>query len=139
MADVLMKDPGSCPVCMLSIAYLALGDGDSTRATAALDRIKSAPALPHDPLFLQEFVVATGGLLELQNQPEAAETAYRDAMSMNPLDPQPPMNLALLLLRQGKPAQARAIADIAASLLASDQRAPWRKAFAQAVAAAPVP
>ena len=139
MADALMKDQGSCPVCMLSIAYLALGDGDSARAAAALERIKSARALPQDPLFLQEFVVANGGLLELQNQPEAAETAYRDAMSMNPLDPQPPMNLALLLLREGKPAQARALADIADSLLATDQREPWRHAFAQAVAVAPVP
>jgi hypothetical protein len=139
LADALMADRGSCPVCMLSIAYLALGDGDSARATAALERIRSAPALPQDPLFLQEFVVASGGLLELQNQPEAAATAYRDAMSMNPLDPQPPMSLALLLLRQGKLAQARATADIATSLLAADQREPWRETFGEAAAAAPAP
>jgi len=139
LADSLMADKAPCPVCMLSIAYLALGDGDAARAAAALEHIKTGPKLPSDPLFLQEFVVATGGLLELQHQPEAAESAYRDAMSMNPLNPQPSKNLALLLAREGKSSEARAIADSASSMLAADQREAWRRSFEQAAAAAPTP
>jgi len=119
---------------MLSIAYLALGEGDATRASTALDRIRNSSAIPRDPLFLQEFIMAQGELLELQNDPTEAAAAYRDAMAIDPLDARPRMNLAFLLLRQGDTSAARATAEQALALYAPDERARRRSAFDNAAA-----
>jgi len=135
LAYALISGNQQCPVCMLTIAYLALGEGDATLAATAVDRIRNAPALPDDPLFLQEYILVIGGLRELQGQPKAAEEAYRDAFAMAPLDPQPAKRLALLLLREGALEQARLYSNMALSLLAADERDAWRATFERALTA----
>lgn len=136
LADALVSQNVSCPVCMLSIAYLALGDGDAIRAEAALARIRASADIPGDPLFLQEFIMAQGELSELQNDPTNAAAAYRDAIDMDPADARPRMNLAYLQLRQGELAAARATADAAFALYAPDERGQRRREFENAAARA---
>jgi len=136
LADKLIATDKPCPVCMLEIAYFSLGEGDVTRASIAIERIKNATALPNDPLFLQEYITANGELLELQHDPQSAEEAYRDAIKLDGLDPRPRMNLAFLQLRRGDVTQARKTADGALPLYASDERARRSKAFDDALSAA---
>jgi len=136
LADTLIAENAPCPVCMLSIAYLALDEGDAARASLAIDRIRNASTVPGDPLFMEEFIIAQGELLELQNDPKNAATAYRDAMAIDPVDPRPRMNLAMLLLRLGDLAQARANMESALALYAPVERAQRRKIFEDAAAAA---
>jgi len=134
LADELVAANAPCPYCMLNAADLALADRDVGRATAALDRVKNASLLAHDPRFLRGFVFASGELLELQDNPAGAEAAYRDAIALDAFDPKPRIALASLLAKQGRISEAREMANAALSLFAPDEREPWRRKFEQTLA-----
>ena len=68
-----------------------------------------------------------------------AEEAYRDAIAMEPLDPQAHMNLALLLARQGNTPGARQEVELALKLFAPDQRDLQRTLFEQVLDASSHP
>ena len=139
LADALVAKDAQCPVCMLEVAYLGLREGDARLAAIALEKIRDAKQLPNDPLFMEEFVMATGELLELEHDPINAESAYREAMRIDPLDPRPQLDLAYLQLRQGDREQARRTAEAALPLFAPEERVSRRRAFEQAETAEPRP
>jgi len=64
-----------------------------------------------------------------------AETAYREAVRMEPLDPIVKHALALLLVREGKSDEARIIEQCALSLFAPGERAGHQREFEAELAA----
>jgi len=139
LGDALIAEKAPCPVCMLSIAYMALNEHDPVRASLAIDRIRNAESVPNDPLFMEEFIIAQGELFELRNDPAGAAAAYRDASRIDPLDPRPQMNLAYLLLRKGEALEARRTAEAALALFAPEERDARRQTFEQAASAGQQP
>ncbi|MDR3385469.1 MAG: tetratricopeptide repeat protein [Rudaea sp.] len=131
MADSLMASGAVCPMCLLNAASLALADDDIARASVALGKLEPMIPRQNQPRLTQGFILATGELRELKHDAQGAEEAYRDAISMEPLDPQAQMNLALLLARQGRTLEARRQLELALSLLAPDQRDARRRVFEQ--------
>lgn len=129
VADMLMADDEICPICMVNIASLAVADGDMARAAIALEKAKQTISPHSEPSLVQGFILATGQLREMKHDLQGAELAYRDAIAMEPMDPQAQMNLALLLARQGNAPEARKQAELALSLLAPDQRKAQGKFF----------
>jgi tetratricopeptide (TPR) repeat protein len=137
MADMLFKEKQPCPMCMVNIANLALADGDLDRASTALEKAKATIYLEPVGRLERAFIRSTGQLRELKGDAKGAEEAYRDAITMGPLDALVRMNLALLLARQGKVQEAHEQANVGLSLLAPDKRAEMQKAFEAALAAPP--
>lgn len=129
LADILLAEKQPCTTCMINIASLAVADRDTTRAEEALVRARDSMHAGIAPRSMQAYVLATGQLLELQGDLDGAETAYRGAISLEPLDPRSQMALALLLAREGKVDEARRQAAIAVPLLAPDEREAGRSAF----------
>jgi len=122
MADLLMVEKRPCPTCMVNIANLAISDGDLPRATVALERAKQMIARQAPQSLVLGYIITTGQLREMKHDSRGAEEAYRDAITMGPLDPKAQMSLALLLARQGRMLEARKQAELALSLFAPDER-----------------
>jgi hypothetical protein len=137
LADELVADERSCPFCMLNAADLALADGDAARAERALGRLRGEPLIKHDRRCLRGYILASGRLLELRRDFGAAETAFRDAVSLDAFDPLPRMALASLLAREGRRGEARDEAGRALALFAPDERDAWRRKFEQTLSSAP--
>jgi tetratricopeptide (TPR) repeat protein len=136
LADALVAENAPCPVCMLNAANLAIAENDVPRASLALSKLKDSRALGYNKDLLQGYILATGGVLELQGNLTEAEEAYRGAIGMDPLDPVPQITLAMLLAREGHTLEARKAADIALAMFAPDERERRRTAFEQALASA---
>jgi hypothetical protein len=136
LGDELLQQGQACPTCLLNIAYLALSEHDATRAALALGKLKDARVLAYDKGTLHNYIFANGMLLELQGDPTAAEEAYRDAITVDELDPVPKITLAALLATHGRMAEARPLAEAALSLFAPDERVRRRQEFESAAAAA---
>ena len=130
-ADALMADEHPCGNCMLNVANLALSEGNVALASTALEKAEQGRLLRNQPQLQQGFIVATGQLRELQHDPKGAEEAYRDAITMDPLNSQAQMNLALFFARQGRSSEARKQAELALSLVAPDEREEEHKLFEQ--------
>lgn len=139
IADALLLDTRPCPMCLVNIANLAMADGDLGRATTSLDKAKNAIYPRSDNRLIQAFILATGLLREMKNDPQGAEEAYRDAITMEPLDPLAQMNLALLLARQGRAQEANRQMDLTIGLFAPDERDARRKQFERTLSAAGLP
>jgi len=135
LADEFIADNSACPNCLLNAANLALLQQDSERAELALKKTKDALARSSDSRSLQSFILATGQLRELQNNPTGAEDAYRDAIKVEPTDPLAHMNLALLLARQGQTPEAREAFAEAEALFAPEERGQRREEFERTVVA----
>jgi len=75
------------------------------------------------------YITLTGDLRRLKGDLAGAETAYRDAISLDPLIPTTHISLAIALAAQGKLAEARATADKGLALLAPDERERNRRTF----------
>jgi len=137
LAGALLAEHAPCPNCILNAAYVALADGDAQRAAVALQGLQQGTALAYDARLLHGFILASGELSELQNDPAAAESAYRDAIASDPNDPSPYMRLALLLYRLGRGTEAQTTAASAVSLYAPDERERQRAILQQAAAESP--
>jgi len=134
LADALVAENAPCPACMLNAALVAIADGDAERAARALHNLdSSADALADNPRLLHEYVYINGKLLQLRGDLVGAEDAYRDAITLDPLDPLPHWNLALLLATQGQTDAARKAADAALALFTPDQREARSTQFEQAL------
>ena len=136
LAGELLSAPGSCPICLLNVANLALAEHDASRAETALDKLKDAPLLTSDVRFLHGYILARGEVAELQGDLTAAEDAYVASAKLDPMDPVPQLARAHLLVKKGDLPQARKIADEAISLFAPDERDARRHAFEQIAASA---
>jgi len=134
LADKLIADPNPCAECLLNIAYLAMSERDTDHASAALDILGKRPELATDLRLLHGYIVAQGILRELRGDTAGAEGAYRDAIVIDSAEPIAHMNLALILVKQGKVEEAQRVADTAFALFAPDVRDARRKAFEQALA-----
>lgn len=99
------------------------------RATRALDRLKELPIVAHDSRLLHGYVFASGQLLELRNDLAGAESAYRDAIRLDPDAPLPQMALASALAKQGRIEEARNVAKHALPYFPPDERELQRVAF----------
>ncbi len=122
MATRLLQQETTCVTCLLNIAYLAIREGDVQQASAAVERagVRLATSQPSQ-LEAFEYILTIGDLRQLQKDPVAAEAAYRDAISTDPLNPDGHFNLALLLLRQGRVEEAQAAMQEATKLSAPDE------------------
>lgn len=136
LADALVAEDARCANCLINAASLAVAQGDAARASAALDKAKVLRTLSSQPRQIQGFVLATGGLRELQGDAKGAEEAYRDAIALEPFDPGAQMNLALLLARQSRVPEARAAFDKALALFAPEERSQRIVVFERTLAAA---
>jgi hypothetical protein len=140
VADFLSSKAQSCPLCMLNVAYLALLEGDAARAASALEKAKTA--LTHvvsPPSLIFQFIVSTGNLRQLEHDDAAAEEAYRDAISLDPMNPDGYMCLALLLARQKRVDEGYPILNKALSLSAPDTFDKRRSEFERALAQGSTP
>jgi len=100
-----------------------------------LESIRRDPTLlAYNRRFTQRFIQVNGMLREAERDARGAEEAYRDAISVDPLAPEPQMALALFLAHQGREGEARAAADRAEQLYAPDVRNIRRREFEQALA-----
>jgi len=121
LADALMREGGSCPQCMINVAFLALMQRDVLQAALALHQAESAMRAAHPRhALVMGYTLALGNLYELERRPVDAEKAYRTAIAMEPSSPEAYMNLALALARAGKLDSARKSLDFALSLSATD-------------------
>jgi tetratricopeptide (TPR) repeat protein len=136
LADRLVAEKAQCPNCMLNAAYLALADRDVERASVALNGLQQGAALAYDSRLLHGFILASAELRELQGDFKGAEEAYHDAVTADPYDPSPHMQLAMMLIRQGRIEEAHTAADTALSLYSSDIREQHRRELEQAFKAA---
>lgn len=130
LADKLEVDGRECPACLLNVAVFAIATGDSARAATALALTKKANryhALSRVQVIA--FILASGDLKALQGDLAGAETAYRDAIKVDPLVPGPYMSLANALVRQAKFADGRNAAKEGLALYASDVRDARAKDF----------
>ena len=139
--DVLDHDL-PCPNCLLNAAFATITEGDAARAQLALDRLGARPEAVTNARILHGYILAQGELAELRGQFADAEEAYRAAQQTDPLDPVPPLRLALLFARQDRATEARSIGDTALALFAPGERPSRREQIEAAIragAAAPAP
>ncbi|MBS0571264.1 MAG: hypothetical protein JSS28_11685 [Proteobacteria bacterium] len=136
LADVLLARKPPCPMCMINIANLAFADDDPARAAAALDEARRTIGRANNARLVQAYILATGQLREMRGDATGAEEAYRDAITMEPMDPEARMNLALLYARHGRAAQARQAYALAIPLFAPAGRPAQERYFQQVLAAA---
>ena len=138
LADQMMLDKRQCPNCMLNVAHLAIIQGDAELASVALQRAKQAIDETDQPKRIKElYLVAEGNLDRLRHDFEGAEAAYREAISLDPLDPNPHMNLAVLLARQGHVDEAREALEAAILLYPAGEQPVQRQAFDRILSAPP--
>lgn len=135
LADALVAESAPCANCMINAASLALARGDAARASVALEKA-SGQHLQSQPRQLQGFVLATGQLRELKRDLAGAEEAYRDAITLEPFDPEAQMTLALLLAREKRESEARAACAQALALFVPEERERRRQVFERTLAAA---
>jgi tetratricopeptide (TPR) repeat protein len=122
LAQQLVAENVPCPSCNLNAAFLALQLGDEKLAATALGHLEKDPALAYSAPLLHQYILATGELREVRKDLAGAEDAYRDAMSTDPDDPAPPMQLAALLISQGRSTEGRKLGQLAIELYAPDER-----------------
>ena len=123
LAQELVHETGvSCPSCLVNAAFLALHIGDEELAANALDRLKDERALGYNKPLFHQYVLASGELLELRKDFSGAEDAYRVAMAIDPYDPTSPMQLAALLIFEGRFEEGQEIGRLAIELSAPDER-----------------
>ncbi len=111
-----------CPNCMINVAFLALHDSDEPMAAEALKRIEASRMLASDRSLFHQYVLATGELRELRKDSVGAEDAYRDAIATDPDDPNATMQLAALLIAQGRFEEGQTLAQRALEQFAPDER-----------------
>jgi len=136
LAEKLVAESAACPNCMINAANLAVAQGDAPLAKAALDKAEKMAELRMQPRMLRNFIVASAQLRELQADTEGAESAYRDAIAMDPLEPEAHMRLALLLARLSRIPEAQAAMTQALALYMPEQRQARLKEFEAALATA---
>jgi tetratricopeptide (TPR) repeat protein len=134
IGDLLLKEKPPCPMCMINIANLAFADGDAARAAAALNEARRTIGRVPGKSLTQAFILATGEVRELQDDARGAEEAYRDAVTLEPMDPDARLNLALLLARQRRAPEARLAFAQALALLAPDELTAAQRFFEQTLA-----
>ena len=130
LVDQLMASRRECVNCMLNVAQFGIVTGDDALSEAALTRARSVLEHSAPPRRLTVlYLVASGNLHRLRGEWDAAEADYRSAIAAEPLDPNPYMNLAVLLARRGRTDDARRAADSAIALYPSDERQARRRQF----------
>ncbi len=127
--DQLARDRIPCVNCMLNAAILALLQNDLPRAEAALDRVDGAPELASNAQMKRAYLQSRGRLLLQQGKPAEAEPWFRSAIELDRLDPEPQIALALTLSLEGKPDEARRVAEAAIPLLSPEERASRQQAL----------
>jgi tetratricopeptide (TPR) repeat protein len=134
LADRLVAEHPECSNCMLNAAYLALFERDVPRAEIALKHLQQAPELAIDKSLYSGYILAVGQMLELQRDFVESEQAYHRAIELAPYDPQPEMQLALLLARERRTGEASSAANKAIELFPPSERSGRRSLFEQVLA-----
>jgi tetratricopeptide (TPR) repeat protein len=136
LADTLMQDGHACAKCMLNVAFLAIAQHDQERTAAALQEARRSIDLStSNHALVMGYILASGNLSEMQQDPAGAEEAYNAAIALDPLSPEAHMNLAFLQVRQGKFDDARKSEETALSLSATQARTKRRQQFEDILAA----
>ena len=129
VARSILDSGRPCASCMLNVAFLAISEKDSAAAGAALEKMGSDPQFLYDSELLRLYIFAEGEVLALRDDLPAAETAYRESVRMEPLDPKAKHALALLLVREGKSDEARLVEQGALALFAPGERVEHQREF----------
>jgi hypothetical protein len=133
LADQVAADNVPCTYCMLNAARLALRERNTQRAAFYLDQIKGAPDLFAVKLTYETYLTQRADLLRLQGHWPDAENAARSAISLDQLDPAPQWVLTLVLIGEGRYAEAQAVFDAALPLFPAPSRAWQRRTFERTV------
>jgi len=134
IGDLILKEKPPCPMCMINIAHLAFADGDFARAATALDQAKRTVGRVYNKRLTQSYVLASGELHEMQGDAKSAEEAYRDAIALEPMDPNARMNLALLLAHQRRTPEAQLAFTRALPMFAPGERPAAQRYFERTLA-----
>jgi tetratricopeptide (TPR) repeat protein len=136
VARFLLNDRRACPVCLVNVANMAMGEGDIATARRSLDRAERMLPRVAQRRLDQLFTLSRGHLRELELDTVGAAADYRRAIELEPLDPAARMSLAILLARHGNAAEARAEGQRALDLYAPDERPAQEQRLRQAFVSA---
>jgi tetratricopeptide (TPR) repeat protein len=139
LAASIVSSGTRCPSCLLNAASLALDEQDAAHAEEILETLKHDEVFEYDAELFHKYILVVGRLLELKGDLAGAESAYREAMRMQPLDPKSRSLLAWILLREGNVEQARDMMQTALERFAPDIRERYRIEFERQVGAAQKP
>lgn len=123
LIDRLLIDPAPCANCMLNAAMMAVSEGDPSLAAKALEKVRDSAQITTDKKMYRNYLLTTGQMLILRNQPGDAEGIFQAANSANPRDPRPRLELARAFALQGKAQEAHQAGDSAILLLPANQQA----------------
>jgi tetratricopeptide (TPR) repeat protein len=133
LADRIIAEHLDCSNCWLNAAYLAVNDGDVSRAEAAVKLLQHSPDLGSSDSLMSGYMLVAGQLLELQHDLGGSEQAYNSAIKIEPYDPQPAYQLALLLAREGRTSEAKIAEGKAIALIPPGERPRRQGYFEQAL------
>ena len=122
LVDQLQAQHVSCTYCMLNAATLAITERNPARAATALAAVKDSRELLTDKEAFRSYLLLTGQMLTLQGHLDDAEQVLRATISMDPLDPQAQLSLAVVLAHHGKKEQAIEVAKSAMPLIVPGKR-----------------
>jgi protein O-mannosyl-transferase len=130
----LLADHVPCTNCMLNAAILFIRENDPAHAAQLLERVKNSKEITASRQMFRVYLVTTGQMLTLQNQPADAEGLFREAIKLDPTDPQPKLSLATALAMQGKMSEANEVGEAGIAQLSPEKRAAAHEALQRAVA-----
>jgi hypothetical protein len=130
LAARFLADERDCLDCMLNVAQVAILEHDSATANQALVRAQQAmKSQPPSRRHLVAYICKVGDLRRQQGDLAGAESAYKDAIKLDPMIPEPHFSLATVLARQGRAQEARRVADDGIALIAPEQRPKAEREF----------
>ncbi|WP_147293169.1 tetratricopeptide repeat protein [Dyella monticola] len=103
LADAELSDPTPCFSCMVGIAQFATANDDISRATLALQRMRSSAFLAKEKGQLQVYYLLSGRLLMQENKLDAAERTVRMGIAVDPANQKAKELLEEILARKGQP------------------------------------
>jgi tetratricopeptide (TPR) repeat protein len=130
IARRLLAEPEACLNCLLNAAQVSILDRDAESAKHAIERAQAAmKSRPPSVRQMVNYVSKIGDIRRLQGDLPGAESAYRDAVRLDPMIPVPHLSLATVLAKQGKIAEARRAAEEGLVLLTPDRQQRSRREF----------
>jgi hypothetical protein len=127
--DKIVADKVPCTNCMLNAAELAISENKLDRAVFFLDSIKDSPQLYENKVTSRFYLTMRGEVELLQGDALQAEKHARDAISIDDLDPNSHLVLAMALAKQGRLGEANDAENAAVSLSAPDERDERRRLY----------
>jgi tetratricopeptide (TPR) repeat protein len=134
LINKLLVDRIDCTNCMLNAAILDVSENNPTDAAKALEHVKNSQEILVDKKMFGMYLLTTGQMLIQQGNFGDADGALRAAASIEPLDPQPRISLAIALALQGKVEEAQKVGDVGLLMLPPSERDAQREKLYEIIA-----